>query len=409
MPDGAAGGALVLLAILLVAANLRVAVTSLGALLGEVNGDLGLSPTALGVLTTLPTVAFAAVGVFTPGLTRRFGPTPLLLTTMSLLAAGELMRALTSSAVVFFGASALALAGIAVANILLPVLVKRYFPNRLGIVTGIYTTSMILGSAIAAAVSVPIAHAAGSWRVGLGVWALVAVAAILPVLALRRSGPVVAAANRAKRIRPGRTRLGWALALFFGTQSFSGYALMGWLPQIYRDAGFSPQTAGLLLAGMIGLGVPIALVMPTYAARRPDQRLLVGVLAGAMLVAYVGLAVAPRAGVLVWTGLLAIGQGAFPLTLTLVGLRARTPAGTVALSAFAQSMGYLIAICGPVVVGVLYDATGGWVASLCVLLAVLAVQAIAGFSAARPRLLEDELPRGSAVPTDGRDVLVAAG
>jgi CP family cyanate transporter-like MFS transporter len=199
------------------------------------------------------------------------------------------------------------------------------------------------------------------------------------------------------------------LALFFGTQSFSGYALMGWLPQIYRDAGFSPQTAGLLLAGMIGLGVPIALVMPTYAARRPDQRLLVGVLAGAMLVAYVGLAVAPRAGVLVWTGLLAIGQGAFPLTLTLVGLRARTPAGTVALSAFAQSMGYLIAICGPVVVGVLYDATGGWVASLCVLLAVLAVQAIAGFSAARPRLLEDELPRGSAVPTDGRDVLVAAG
>ncbi len=363
------------------------------------NGGLGLSPTMLGVVTTLPTAAFAAFGAITPRLTRRFGATKLLLAAMALLALGQAARALTPSTGVFLVSSAAALAGIAVANILMPVLVRRYFLSRLGMVTGLYTTVMIAGSTVAAAASVPIAQASGSWRVGIGVWALLAAVAVVPVLALWRTGETPQATRgpgapgapgAAAPIRVSRTRLGWALALFFGFQSFSAYAIMGWLPQIYRDAGFSAGASGLLLAGVMAGSIPMALAMPALAARRPDQRPLVLILAGTMLAAYLGLAIAPHGGALIWTALLAVGQGAFPLALTLIGMRARTSAGSVGLSAFAQSTGYLIAMAGPLAVGVLYEATGGWVASMGVLLVALVIQATAGLAAARPRALEDE-------------------
>jgi len=149
------------------------------------------------------------------------------------------------------------------------------------------------------------------------------------------------------------------MAVFFGAQSFGAYAIMGWLAQLYRDAGYSAETAGLLLA--------------------------------CTAVAYLGLAVAPHRGIVVWTVLLAIGQGCFPLVLAMFGMRARTAAGTVALSAFAQSAGYLIAALGPLAIGLLYEATGAWVAPLAVLGGALVVQTIAGFAAGRPRTVEDEL------------------
>lgn len=402
------GGVLVLVAVLLVAANLRTAVTSVGALLAEVGAGLGLSPTLLGVVATMPTVAFAAFGAATPRLTRRFRSTTLLLAATVLLTAGQAARALSPSAAVFIATSALALAGIAVANILLPALVKAYFPARIGLLTGLYTTSMVAGGSLAAATSVPLAAAGGSWRAGLGAWALLAAAALVPVLVLWRSDAAPSRAGRrsktrgTERDRPrpavplwaGRTRLGWAMACFFGLQSLSAYALMGWLPQIFRDAGFSPQAAGLLLAGVIVGGVPMALLVPILAGRRADQRALVVALAGVMLAAYAGLAVAPRSGALVWMVLLAVGQGAFPLALSLIGIRARTAAGTVALSAFAQSTGYLIAVAGPLGVGMLYEATGGWGAALAALFVAMVIQARAGLSAARPRTVEDEAAHG---------------
>lgn len=261
--------------------------------------------------------------------------------------------------------------------------------------TGLYTTAMVAGGALAAATSVPISHVSDSWRVGIGVWAAMAAVALVPMIALARKlalGRTTSTGSQAGPIvRASRSRLGWALAIFFGFQSFSAYALIGWLPQIYRDAGFSAQTGGLLLAGVIAAGAPMALVMPALAARRPDQRPLVLALAASMLVAYIGLAVAPHGGVLIWTALLAFGQGAFPLALALIGLRARTPAGTVALSAFSQSAGYMIAVAGPLAVGVLYELTGGWLASLGVLFVAAVIQVIAGIAAARPRTLEDEM------------------
>jgi CP family cyanate transporter-like MFS transporter len=396
-PTPATGGALVLVGMLLVALNLRAAVTSLGALLDEVRGGLGLSGTTAGLVTTLPTIAFAGLGALTPWLVRRYAPARVLIVAMVALTVGQLLRVLTDSTVVFVLTSALALAGIAVANILLPMLVKQHFPHRTGLVTGAYTMALTVGTTVAAASAVPVAHAFGSWRAGLGVWAGLAAVAVLPWVPLalraraarRAAGPAVAVAAPA-RIRPGRTRLGWAMAVYFGAQSLSGYAIMGWLAQLFRDAGYRPETAGLLLAGVTALGVPVALTMPTLAGRLPTLRPLVLSLTAFSTAAYVGLALAPHGLAPLWVLLLALGQGAFPLILTTIGLRARTAEGTVALSAFAQSTGYLIAALGPLLVGILYETTGGWTAPIGFLLAALAVQTGAGMVIARPRHIEDE-------------------
>ncbi|MFI7426211.1 MFS transporter [Micromonospora sp. NPDC049836] len=393
----ARGGLLVLVGMLLVAVNLRTAVTSLGALLDEIRGGLGLSGTTAGLVTTLPTIAFAGLGALTPWLVRRWPAARVLVLAMLALTAGQVLRVVTDSTVVFVLTSALALSGIAVANILLPMLVKQHFPHRTGLVTGAYTMALTVGTTVAAASAVPVAHAFGSWRAGLGVWAGLAALAVLPWVPLalrdrraRRAATPVAAVATPARIRPGRTRLGWAMAIYFGAQSLSGYAIMGWLAQLFRDAGYSAQTAGLLLAGVTALGVPVALAMPAVAGRLRTLRPLVLGLTAFSTAAYLGLALAPHGPAPFWVLLLALGQGAFPLILTTIGLRARTAEGTVALSAFAQSTGYLIAALGPLLVGILYEATGGWTAPLGFLLAALAVQTTAGLVIARPRHIEDE-------------------
>ncbi|MGH3682673.1 MAG: MFS transporter, partial [Natronosporangium sp.] len=204
---------------------------------------------------------------------------------------------------------------------------------------------------------------------------------------------------------PARTRLGWAMAVFFGCQSLGAYALMGWLAQLFRDAGFTPATAGLLLAAVTTVGVPVAFLMPSLVIRLPDLRLLIAGLSTASVAAYLGLALAPAAAPVLWMLLVAVGQSAFPLALTMFGLRARTPEGTVALSAFAQSTGYLVAGLGPLLVGVLYGSTGGWTVPLALLIGVIGVQTLAGFAVARPRYIEDP-PAG---PASDRGLATAGG
>jgi len=333
---------------------------------------------------------------------------------MGALAIGQLLRVMTGTAWLFVLTSALALAGIAVANVLLPMLVRQYFPHRIGLVTGAYTMSLTIGASVAAGAAVPIAHAAGTWRVGLGFWALVAAAAAviwLPIAwrARQRSSSAQEPAGsppqtgRAWRVQAGRdpagrtairaarTRLGWLMAVFFGAQSFAAYAQMGWLAQLFRDAGFSPGSSGLLLAGVTAVSVPIALVMPTLAIRLTSLRPLVLGTALASALSYAGLLWLPYQGALAWMVLLALGQGTFPMALAMIGLRARTNAGIVSLSAFTQSVGYLIAALGPISIGLLYERTGGWVLPIGLLFVALLVQTGTGWAISRPRWIEDEV------------------
>ncbi|MFF7602086.1 CynX/NimT family MFS transporter [Streptomyces mirabilis] len=397
---------LVTVGIVLTALNLRPAITSFGALLEDVRDGLGMSGSVAGLLTSVPPLCFAVFGVMAPRLARRFGPGAVVCAGMVAITAGLAIRPYTGSAVGFLAASALALMGIAVSNVLMPVIVKRWFPDRVGSMTGLYSMALALGTSAAAAVTVPVTDAlGGGWQSGLAVWAGLAAAAVLPWIGLvrapgadARDGERTRAADPAPRdtdgLRITRSRTAWALAVFFGLQATAAYITMGWMAQIFRDAGVSAGTAGLLLAVTMVMGVPLAFVIPRLATRMPHQGPIVVALGACGLAGYAGLYLAPAGGAWAWALLLGVSNCAFPLALTMVGMRARTGAGVAQLSAFAQSTGYLISIPGPLLVGVLYQHSGGWGLPIALMAALMIPQIAVGVLAGRDRTVEDEAAPG---------------
>ncbi|GAA3960448.1 CynX/NimT family MFS transporter [Streptomyces marokkonensis] len=422
---------LLLLGIVLAAANLRPAITSLGALLEEVRDGLGMSGSVAGLLTSVPPLCFAVFGVTAPRLARRFGPGAVVCAGMVAITAGLLIRPYAGGTAGFLAATALALMGIAVSNVLMPVIVKRFFPDRVGSMTGLYSMALAFGTSIAAAATVPMTNAlGGDWQPGLAVWAVLAVVAVLPWIpfvrdrkapsepsparnaskdadeagdeiaenpaepaAARRAGGPVAQPAEQPPLRITRSRTAWALAVFFGLQATAAYITMGWMAQIFRDAGVSAGTAGLLLAVIMVMGVPLAFVIPRVATRLPHQGPIVLVLGVCGLAGYAGLYFAPAGGAWAWALLLGVSNCAFPLALTMVGMRARTGAGVAQLSAFAQSTGYLISIPGPLLVGVLYQHSGGWGMPIALMSALMVPQMLVGFLAGRDRTVEEEAAR----------------
>lgn len=450
---------LLVLGIVLSALNLRPAITSLGALLEEVRDGLGMSGSVAGLLTSVPPLCFAVFGVMAPRLARRFGAGAVVCAGMAAIATGLAIRPYAGGTAGFLAASALALMGIAVSNVLMPVIVKHWFPDRVGSMTGLYSMALALGTALAAAVTVPLTDAlGGSWQSGLALWAGLAVAAVLPWLPFVRgraagtaasgpgeragvasgpgersvspetdgdrpvrdpeadgdrpmrdretdgdrpaqdretpgSAPAGSAADDAPRLRITRSRTAWALAVFFGLQATAAYITMGWMAQIFRDAGVPAGTAGLLLAVTMVMGVPLAFVIPRLATRLPHQGPIVLALGVCGLAGYAGLYLAPAAGAWAWALLLGVANCAFPLALTLVGMRARTGPGVAQLSAFAQSTGYLISIPGPLLVGVLYQHSGGWGLPIALMSALMIPQMAVGFLAGRDRTVEEEAGR----------------
>ncbi|MFJ3923470.1 CynX/NimT family MFS transporter [Streptomyces sp. NPDC090022] len=390
-------GPVLIVGIVLAALNLRPAITSLGALFEEVRTGLGMSGTVAGLITSVPALCFAVFGITAPRLSRRFGPAAVVCAGMAAVATGLLIRPFTHGAAGFLAASALSLAGIALTNVLLPVIVKRWFPDRVGTMTGLYSMALAAGTSLAAAATVPMTEGllGGGWRAGLLVWAVLALAAVLPWLpiALRarrdaRSGAPAAAADPGIRIV--RSRTAWALACYFGLQATGAYITMGWLPQIFRDAGVSAGTAGVLLAVTMVMGVPLAFVIPGVAGRLRNQGVIAVVLGLFGLAGYAGLYFAPAAGAWAWALLLGVSNCAFPLVITMIGLRAKSPAGVVKLSAFAQSTGYLISIPGPLIIGTLYQHSGGWDLPLALMACLLVPQIALGVLAGRDRTVEDE-------------------
>jgi MFS transporter, CP family, cyanate transporter len=432
---------LIAVGLVLAALNLRPAISALGPLLKEVRNDLGMSGAVAGLLTSVPALCFALFGSLAPRLARRRGPVPVVLAGMITITAGLALRPLAGGTSFFVAASALALAGIAVSNVLMPVVVKRWFPTRVGSMTGLYSMGLALGTSCAAAVTVPMTGAlGGSWRAGLGAWALLGVLAMLPWAVVlkdpysRRVEPRTAtpdhetaagpgdrtpagpsgrpsgkpsgrragrpspksparprsSARDATRISIGTSPTAWALGVFFGLQASAAYIIMGWLPQIFRDAGVSASSAGLMLAVTMGMGVPLAFVVPRLAARMRHQGPLVVALGLCGLTGYAGLWLAPAAGAWLWALLLGVANCAFPVALTMIGLRSRTSAGVVKLSAFAQSTGYLLSIPGPLLVGVLHDAAGGWHVPLLLMTVLLLAQTVTGVLAGRDRVIEDD-------------------
>ncbi|TMR15000.1 MFS transporter [Nonomuraea zeae] len=385
---------LLVLGIVLAALNLRTAVTSVGPLLDQLAGSLGMTSVGTGLLTTLPVLAFATVGAVTPTLARRIGEHRLLLLALVTLGVGMLVRSLAGSAPLFLLSSAVALSGGAVGNVLIPTLIKRHFPARTGIMTTVYTTALAAGTMLAAAATVPIERASGDWHIALGVWAALAAVAAIPWLALLRSEPERDTGSRDLGIRGlVRSRLAWMIAIYFGTQSMIAYIMFGWLATILTDSGFSTSQAGAVLGIFTALNIPVSILVPMVASRFRDQRPIVAGLVAFYAVGFAGLWAAPPSLALVSVVFVAVGMGSFPLALMMLALRTRTPESTAALSAFGQSAGYLISGAGPLLVGVLHQATGGWALPYTLIFVVLAAQLVTGLYAGRNRYLEDERPR----------------
>jgi len=385
-------GVVVIIGIVVLSLNLRPAAVSVGPVLDEITHALRMSGTVAGVLTALPVLAFAAFGAIAPRLASWIGPHRLSLISLICAVIGLWLRSVVHDVPLFLFFSLLALAGMATANVLLPSLVKLHFPHRIGTMTAVYTTAMAIGLTSASLFTVPLSNALGDWRDGLLAWGYLALAAVLPWLALSRHDAGL------ERTETGigftqivRTRLAWRMAILFGLQSLQAYAIFGWFANVYRDAGFSAHAAGLLLGVITGVSIPLSLVIPSLSARLTNQAPVFWTLAVMYPIGYVGLILAPRAGAVVWAILVGSAACTFPLVLTLIGLRARTPQGTAALSGFTQSVGYLLSVVGPFGFGALHQFTGDWTIPLLSLAALAVPLLLFGLSVSKPEYIEDEL------------------
>src|SRR5215207_5208386 len=378
---------LLVLGIVLLAANLRPSLTGVAPLIGQIRADTGISNGIAGLLTTLPLLAFGLLSPIAPRVARRFGMERALLASLLVLAAGILLRWAGTVAALFLGTAILG-AAIAVGNVLLPGLIKREFPEHAGLMTSVYSTSLGISAALAAGVSVPLAQLAGiGWRGALAVWALPALlagVAWLPQLA-RKDLP----ADPSSRGSPGVkdlwcSPLAWQVTLFMGLQSLAYYVTLTWLPEILQEGGMGAARAGWMLGLSQAVAIVTMFLAPMIAGRRPSQRGVVAVAVSVSGAGALGLLIAGSAAGILWVVLLGLGQGAsFSLALTFFALRAPDPGHAAALSGMAQSVGYLLAAGGPFLFGLLRDVTGGWKVPLALLLTVTLCLLIAGIGAAR--------------------------
>jgi MFS transporter, CP family, cyanate transporter len=409
------GLVLIGVAIILTGLNLRTAVNSVGPVLEEIERGLGLSSGMAGLVTSLPVLCFAVLGFAGPPLSARYRDSHVLAGALLTMAAGLVLRALAGSFWLFLVGTVLAMTGGALGNVLLPSLVKRYFPDRTGLLVGAYSTALSVGGSVAAVATQPIADAVGvnGWRWALGIWAVLALVAAIPWLAVPARAGVSRATHATVRMRAlVHSRTAVALAIFFGLQATQAYVIVGWSAQYLRDSGLSAATAGLLLGINTIVAIPLNAVVPALTVEPRRQRPLLYVFMACYVAGWTGLWLAPLTAPWLWMVLLGLGLGTFAMVLTLIGLRARTPETVAALSTVTQGWGYLIAGVGPLLVGVLRGVTGGYTGMFVLVLAGVVAMSVLGWFVTRPRYVDDEVDRsvpGWSSADRCADVLEAAG
>ena len=393
--------------LVLIAINLRLALGSVSPVLDDIRDTLGLSSSTAGLLTTAPVLCFGLAAPLAPRLARRFGQEALLLFAVVGVIVGLLLRVAVESVVFLFAGTLLLGVTIAVANVLMPSVIKRRFP-RPGLMMGLFTVSFSVSAALGAAFTVPLEEALGGWRPALAVWAMPAVvAALLWAPEVRRSGRGPSEGSGGV-VRLWHNRTAWLVTGLFGLQSLLFFSLLSWTPDILRDAGLSSAQAGAWLSVAMLSGILPSLVLPTVAERIRDQRLLSLVATVPWMLGLVGLLVDPAGATWLWMLLTGIGQGAgISLALTLVVLRAPDASHAASLSGMAQGVGYTIAALGPLLLGVVRDVSGGWHAPIAIMLGVSVALLLTGLGAGRDRFVSaDPIPPtgGSSPPGAGQAV-----
>ncbi|WP_049576475.1 CynX/NimT family MFS transporter [Nocardiopsis sp. SBT366] len=364
------GRVLALLAIVCAALNLRLVVTSLSPLLTTIGEEFGFTATVVGVFGTLPLVAFALFGLVTPAVMRRLGPEATAALSMLLAAVGQVTRAFAPDTGTLLVLTGIALTGAALGNVVLPPLIKQYFPDRLAALSTVQMVSIHLGALFPPLVAIPLAEVAG-WRVALGVWSFLALAAaILWTVQWRRPGSapraVVPSGGPALARPIWRVGMAWRMALLFGMVTWNVFTLFTWLPALLDDAGHSPALAGSLVSLMVGTSLMFGLVAPIVTLRAANTFPIVALGLVGYGVGYLGVAVAPGYAAL-WVLFLGMGTSLFVVVMTMINARSSTPQGAAALSGFVQGAGSGIALGGPLLFGLFSELTGGWTLSYTVI------------------------------------------
>ena len=402
-----AGRTVALVGIFLVALSLRTAVTAISPIIAEIRDDIPLTSVGIGIIGMLPPIFFALSGFFGPLVSRRLGLEGAIVVSVGLMVLGHVLRAASGSFTMLLVGSAVTLLGVGICNVMLPPVVKRYFPDRIGFVTATYATLMSVSTALPSLLAVPVSDAVG-WRFSLAIWAAVAGTALVPWLLLltrhRRQtaadrladddADAVEAPDAALEGRLWRSPVAVAIAITFSVSTINAYAAFAWLPQILVDiVGVTPAVAGSLLAVLAIAGFPGSILAPILVSRlrSPFWIIVAGVLL--FVVGYLGLLLVPGTLTVVWVVLIGMGPILFPVCLVLINTRTRTHTGSVALSGFAQGVGYTIGAFGPLLVGVLHDATGGWTVPLVFLLATAVVAILGAVVLSKPGYVEDQLAR----------------
>ncbi|WP_071392927.1 CynX/NimT family MFS transporter [Bacillus tuaregi] len=364
---------LILVGIIFIAINLRAPLTSVGPLVDSIRDHLYISNTLAGMITTVPLLAFAFFSPFVPKLARRFGAEGVLLVAIIFLTIGIGLRSVSGVATLYIGTAVLGLA-IAAGNVLLPSLIKREFPEKMGIMTGVYSISMNLFGAIASGISVPVALGLGfGWQGALGMWAILSFVSILFWLPQIKRRSDVARASMAhqaaeKPVNLWRSPLAWKVTLFMGLQSMVFYVLVTWLPELLKQQGMTAGQAGWMLSIMQMTVLPVTFIAPIIAGRMTNQRILVVITACCLFIGNIGLLYGSYQLTLMWIIFLGIGAGlSFGLAMIFFGLRTRNAQQAAELSGMAQAFGYLLASTGPTLFGYLHDVTNSWTTPLLLL------------------------------------------
>ncbi len=408
----ASGAALGVLGIVIVALSMRSAVGVLGPVYPVIADDLGLDILVLSVLGALPPLGFAAAGLLVPPIVRRIGLEGALIGSMLFIAVGQIVRAFGFEPILLTASTTVIMVGIGAANVLLPPIVRRYVPGRIGLITATYLVLMSLSASIPAFVGVQLAEAT-SWRVALGLWAVLPVLAIAPwamaLVGRRRSAAAALIAPEVDEMVPpvigatapvgaGRRRslaaspTAWAITATLALTSVSVYAAIAFLPaMLVTTAGVSAAVGGAALGLALALGIPEALAVPWLAARRGTTVPMIVVAALCAVGGWTGMLLAPGAAPFLWAALIGLVPIVFPLALLLVNSRTRDPGVTVSLSAFVQGLGYVAAGVFSLLLGIVHDVTGSWTAPFLILIgtALFAVPAVVILR--RERLVDDEL------------------
>lgn len=402
-----------LLGILALALSLRAAVVAVPPLLGSIGPELGFDAFGTGLLAMLAPVVFAAAGITTPWLIRRLGIKTVLVAAVILAAGGQVARAFTGDVLSFLSFSAVTMAGYGIGNVVLPPLVKRYFPDRLGAVTAGYVTLLAVGTAMSPQFAVPLAEAV-TWRFSIGFWSLASLVVLAPwavqlikdskdARQVRRPQTPASAGTKGirhgqePRLNPWRSPVGWGLALFLAGNSAQTYVYFTWLPPYLASQGIDPATAGSALAYFAILGLPVSLLVPLWVPRLRNPILAVLLFTVCWIAGHTGLYLLPQENTLLWVTFAGLGQGTFATALLMMNLRSRTTHGSAVLSGFSQGIGYFGAALVPMLFGVVHDATGTWGASfgmlgLCIVAMLIGATIING-----PRRIED--PRSTQTHT----------